>query len=240
MPPHTTNKTEHDMIVKERRRYRIEKVPGEVNKIRTGVADRRTHTGDTTREYYDNVPIREHNLTIVMQKSDNERFADEPTPVFVTRWLIDAAQIPNLPKVIVDGSWSDPAQTFLAGNGCKPTAPVGSWGIYARDFTDTYSLSQIKPLQTQYKNIHAAMLSTRDTLYIAENFYPEHGLIDNLPQVMQQLKSWSDECQQRILTTQAQLAPFTTTPHKHDHPLAHPATTPLALNLTRLSLLNQT
>jgi len=160
----------------------------------------------------------------------------QKTPVFETKWCIDADSIAKLPTVIVDGRWSDPAETFKAGRGFRPTQPVGPWGVYDENFTDAYSLNQIKPLQTQYKHIYTSMQSARDTLWIDERFVNEHGLIDNLPAVMQELQSWIDECNTKIQTALSKLPPSTTTPHNHTHTQGN---TSLTVNLKQLSLLNE-
>ena len=205
-------KREHDCNVAERRRYRIEKVAGEVDESRINIADMRTHNGDTVREYYDDVLIREHNLTIQMLEGfEYGRPNTKKTPVFETRWCIDAASIALLPKVIVDGRWFDPAAWFIAGRGCRPIEREGPWGVYAANFTDAYTLSQIQPLQAQYKHLNRIMNSVRDSLYVQERDVKEFGLFDNLPQVQHQIQSWIDECNAKIRTAQTQLS--TQPPH---------------------------
>jgi hypothetical protein len=60
------DRREHDWNVAERMRYKVVRVPGEVDEERDSIADMRTHNGDTVQEYYDGVLIREHKLTIQM------------------------------------------------------------------------------------------------------------------------------------------------------------------------------
>lgn len=202
------DKREHDWNVAERRRYRIEKLAGEVDETRKSIADQRTHNGDTVQEYYDDVLIREQKLTIQMLEGGEFGRSRGPrkTPVFETRWCIDAASIAYLPKVIVDGRWSDPAATFAAGRGIPPTQPEGPWGVYAADFTDAYTLGQIEPLEAQYKGLVRSMEAVRGALYVQEQHVNSRGLFDNLEQVQQRLQSWIDECNDRIRTAQSKLA----------------------------------
>ena len=203
----TDARAEHDRNVAERRRYRIVRTPGEVDETRDSIADLRTHNGDTVQEYYDDVLIREHILTIQMLEGHDYGRPHGPrkTPVFETRWCIDAGSIALLPKVIADGRWSDPAATYAKGRGVPPTEQVGEWGVYAANFTDSYTLSQIEPLEAQYKNLRTSMQSARDSLYVSERFVNTFGLFDNVPQVQQQLQSWIDDCNVRIRTVQAKL-----------------------------------
>jgi hypothetical protein len=202
------DKAEHDRNVAERRRYRIVRLPGEVDENRTSIGDQRTHNGDTVHEYYDDVLIREHKLTIEMLAGyeHGREHAARKTPVFATRWCIDAASIAKLPKVIVDGSWSDPAAIFEAGRGCTATQPEGPWGVYAANFTDAYTLSQIEPLQAQYTRLLHSIQSTRDSLYVQERGVKSYGLFDNLPQVQHEIQSWIDECNAKIHTAQTHLS----------------------------------
>jgi hypothetical protein len=202
------DKAEHDRNVAERRRYRIVRLPGEVDENRRTIADQRTHNGDTVHEYYDDELIREHKLTIEMLEghSYGRPTGLTKTPVFETRWCIDAASIAKLPKVIVDGRWSDPAAIFKAGRGCTATQPEGPWGVYAANFTDAYTLSQIEPLQAQYTRLLHSMQSARDSLYVQERGVKSYGLFDNLPQVQLQIQSWIDECNAKIHTAQTHLS----------------------------------
>jgi hypothetical protein len=128
------------------------------------------------------------------------------TPVFETRWCVYGDSIEKLPTVIVDGRWSDPAVAFEAGRGVHPTQPTGPWGVYALDFTDTYTLGQISSLQAQYKNLTTTIESARAHLYVSGRFVNSSGLFDNLPQVQAQLQSWIDECNVKIRTVQTQLS----------------------------------
>ena len=207
MPSDTDARAEHDRNVAERRRYRIVRTPGEVDETRNSVADLRTHNGDTVQEYYDDVLIREHILTIQMLEGFEYGRPHGPrkTPVFETRWCVDAANIAKLPTVIVDGRWSDPAATFKAGRGLPRIRPEGPWGVYAADFTDKYTLGQIEPLQAQYKNLMTTMQSASDSLYVSERYVNTFGLFDRIPQVQEQLQSWIEECNARIRTVQAKL-----------------------------------
>ena len=182
------DKTEHDRNVTERRRYRIVRLPGEVDEIRKSVADLRTHNGDTVQEKYDDVVIREHILTIQMLEGYAYGRPQGPrkTPVFDTRWCVDAAAIAKLPTAIVNGRWSDPAETFAAGRGLPPTEPVGGvdkWGVYAADFTDAYTRGEIRPLVQRYKLLRATMEAASRVLYAPERVVRDRGLFDNLPAV---------------------------------------------------------
>ena len=107
--------------------------------------------------------------------------------------------------MIADGRWSDPAASYAKGRGVPPTHPEGQWGVYAADFTDTYTLGQIEPLEAQYENLRNSMQSARDSLYVSERFVNTLGLFDRIPEVQEQLQSWIDECNARIHTVQATL-----------------------------------
>ena len=127
MPNDSADKREHDWNVAECLRYRVVRPEGEVVEQRTSVADLRTHNGDLVHEYYDDVLIREHKLTIQMLEGFEYGRSHGPrkTPVFDTRWCIDPEHIALLPSVIVNGRWSNPAATFAAGRGVPPTKPEG-------------------------------------------------------------------------------------------------------------------
>jgi len=217
-------RAEHDRNVAERRRYRIVRSPGEVDETRDSIADLRTHNGDLVHEYYDDVLIREHKLTIQMLEgfAYGRPHGPRKTPVFETRWCIDATGIANLPKVIVDGRWSDPAATFAAGRGIPPTQPEGPWGVYAADFTDAYTLGQIRALEARYKLLRRSMEAARDALYVPERFVNEYGLFDKVPQVQQQVQSWIDECESKMHTAQTHLS--THPPHSTHSPSSVPRT----------------
>ena len=161
------DKAEHDRNVAERRRYRIVRLPGEVDENRRNIADQRTHNGDTVQEYYDDVLIRENMLTIVIEdaySAGGRPQGPQKTPKFQTEWRIDADSIAKLPTAIVNGRWSDPAATYKAGRGLPPIQPVGVWGVYAADFTDAYTLGQIAPLQARYKLLRLNMETAKDAL----------------------------------------------------------------------------
>ena len=198
------DKREHDANVAERRRYRVVRVPGEVDEKRDSVTDMRTHNGDTVREYYDDVLIRVHELTIEMlETTEYGRPKTTRTPVFETRWCIDAASIALLPKVITDGRWSDPAVAFKAGRGLPPTQPVGPWGVYAANFTDAYTLGQIQPLADRYNHLRTSMLSASNGLYVPEQFVNTVRLFDNLDAFVRDWQSKIAECNTKIQTAQS-------------------------------------
>lgn len=199
------DKTEHDRNVTERRRYRIVRLPGEVDKIRKSVADTRTHNGDLVHEYYDDVLIREHKLTIQMLESYayGRPGVLEETPVFETRWCIDDASQAKLPSVIVNGRWSDPAAVFLAKKGLHPTQPLGEWGVYGPSFTDAYTLGQIQPLEDRYNHLRTSMLSASNGLYVPEKYVNTVGLFDNLEFFVKDWQSKIAECNTKILQAQS-------------------------------------
>ena len=205
MSSDTDARAEHDRNVTERRRYQIVRLPGEVDKIRKSVADLRTHNGDTVQEKYDDVVIREHKLTIVMEEGYAYGRAHGPqeTPVFETRWCIDAASIALLPKVIADGRWSDPAVAFKAGHGLPTTQPEGPWGVYAANFTDAYTLGQIQPLADRYNHLRTSMLSASNGLYVPEQFVNTVRLFDNLDAFVTDWQSKIAECNTKILRAQS-------------------------------------
>jgi hypothetical protein len=206
--PDTDDRREHDWNVAERMRYKIVTTPGEVDEERRSMRDPRTHTGDTVQEYYADVFIREHMFSVRTEETFDPRGESNglsKVPHFDTRWRVDTAVIAKLPQTIVNGRWSDPVANCETGRGLHPSVPVGgvtAWGVYAPDFTDTYTRGEIAPLVQRYKLLRQPIEAASRALYVPERFVKEHGLFDNLPAAQQQVRAWIDECEAKVRTAQ--------------------------------------
>jgi hypothetical protein len=237
MPSDTAARAEHDRNVDERRRYRIVRPPGEVTGKSRGIQDMRNHTGDVTQEWYDDVLIREHILTVVMEEqfsAGGRPLGLQHTPKFETVWRIGDAERALLPKLIVDGRWSDPVAAY-PGRWAPLTQPEGEWGVYGTKFTDAYTLGQIQPLEDRYNHLRTSMLSASNGLYVPEKYVNTVGLFDNLDVFVRDWQSKIAECNTKIETAQSILVSTGGASYTAGSP--QQATTTVRAKLTQLSLL---